>query len=337
MADIPEALAGRLSLRAKEALSHWGLSRQQPELLKYRENAVFKVALADGRPAVLRLHRPGYHSAEALVSELQWMNVLEQGGIEVPTPISTLKGDDYTALPASVDFPEQNADIVSWLSGTPLGQSGVPLSHGPEDMVRIFAAVGAKMADLHNISDAWERASALERPSWDKRGLLGDNPLWGRFWDLDALSTRDQDKLCRLRGILLSEMERINAEKLDFGLIHADLVRENVLVTASSVQFIDFDDSGYGWRLFDIATTLLRNRKEPRYREIRQAVLDGYRRNRELSDREESLLPMFMLLRSLTYIGWIGERPEFADNGARLSRYLSDAYGLADEYLGAGW
>lgn len=335
MGDISEALSARLSLRAKEALAHWGLSPQQPELLKYRENAVFRIALSDGRPAVLRLHRPGYHSAAALGSELQWMKVLRQGGIEVPTPLPTLNGGDYIALPSSVDFPEQNADIVSWLSGAPLGQSGVMLEHEPQDLVRLFSALGNKMADLHNISDAWVCGGAFDRPSWDKDGLLGETPLWGRFWDFDALSVADQNKLGRLRGILSSKLERV--QNLDFGLIHADLVRENVLVTPSSVQFIDFDDSGYGWRVFDIATTLLRNRKEPHYPAIKKAVLDGYRQSRELSERSESLLPLFLLLRSLTYIGWIGERPELADNGARLSRYLDDSYGLADDYLGTGW
>ncbi|QKK27012.1 phosphotransferase enzyme family protein [Rhizobium hidalgonense] len=336
MEDITAALSERLSIRAREALVYWGLSSQEPQLLKYRENAVFKISLSDGQPAVLRLHRPGYNSAQALGSELQWMKVLEHGGVEVPAPIPADNGADYVELPPNRDFPNQNADVVSWLSGSPLGQSGVLLAQDLQELISIFRAIGNKMADLHTISDAWERGSAFDRPSWDTQGLLGDNPVWGRFWDFDGLPPEDRDKLGRMRGILLDEMKRIEPQKLDFGLIHADLVRENVLVTQNSVQFIDFDDSGYGWRLFDIATTLLRNRAEPHYPHIRQAVLDGYRSSRELSFQAESILPLFMLLRSLTYIGWIGERPEFADNGARLSRYLKDSYDLADNYFGSG-
>ena len=51
----------------------------------------------------------------------------------------------------------------------------------------------------------------------------------------------------------------INIENdLDYGLIHADSVRDNMLVDKSGkVSLIDFDASGYGFRLFDIATLLI--------------------------------------------------------------------------------
>ena len=57
-----------IGMRAAHILAAWGLPAQTPELLKYRENAVFKVRLADGRKAALRLHRPGYHSEAELRS-----------------------------------------------------------------------------------------------------------------------------------------------------------------------------------------------------------------------------------------------------------------------------
>ena len=44
----------------------------------------------------------------------------------------------------------------------------------------------------------------------------------------------------------------------------------------SPTQLIDFDDSGFGFRLFDIATTLLRNRTEPDYAGLKNALLNGY-------------------------------------------------------------
>ncbi len=95
MGDILESLMER----ASSVLAFWDLPEQKPELLKYRENAVFKVRLRDGRPAALRLHRPGYHARAALVSELVWMDDLRKCGIAMPQPLAALDGTLLVALP----------------------------------------------------------------------------------------------------------------------------------------------------------------------------------------------------------------------------------------------
>ena len=92
------ALAGR----ARQALAQWGLGGQEPDLLKFRENAVFRVRLATGEPAALRLHRPGYHDRTALQSELDWTAVLLKGGLSVPRPIATPDGRLIVDLAASI-------------------------------------------------------------------------------------------------------------------------------------------------------------------------------------------------------------------------------------------
>ena len=80
---------------------------------------------------------------------------------------------------------------------------------------------------------------------------------------------------------------------LDMGLIHADLVRENVLVNGSDLYFIDFDDGGFGYRLFDVATALLKNRAEPNYADLQTALIDGYRSLRALDTTQ---LDLFLAL-----------------------------------------
>ena len=42
-------------------------------------------------------------------------------------------------------------------------------------------------------------------------------------------------------------------------------VRENVLVDGDNIRLIDFDDAGFGWHMFEIATILHKNRSEPDY------------------------------------------------------------------------
>ncbi|WP_321378401.1 phosphotransferase [Rhizobium sp.] len=115
-------------------------------------------------------------------------------------------------------------------------------------------------------------------------------------------------------------MDALPNLNLDYGLIHADLVRENVLVNDGRIELIDFDDGGYGFRMFDIATALFKNRTEPAYPAMRAALIDGYRRARPLPDRALATLPLFMALRSVTYIGWAGDRSDMPDAHERLLR-----------------
>jgi Ser/Thr protein kinase RdoA (MazF antagonist) len=319
-----------LNARACEALVHWDLGVPTPQLLKYRENAVFRISLRNGEPAALRLHRPGYHDEQALASELSWMAALRQAGLRVPAPVATPDGRHIVALAATPDFGVQHADIVSWMAGNPLGQSGVPLAHSQEAIAVIFHSLGAAMARMHMATDAWTPPSFFCRPAWDGDGILGEKPLWGPFWDCAGLSPDQAKRLSRLRLFLRNQLEAVSGSDLDYGLIHADLVRENVLIDGDNVELIDFDDGGYGWRMFDIATALFKNRDEPHYPLMKAALIEGYRTLRALPDTALETLPLFMVLRSITYIGWIGERSGTPGAAERLQRYAADALALAD-------
>ena len=322
MADILDRL------HARAVLPMWNLPAQEPELLKYRENAVFRVRLENGGQAALRLHRPGYHSEAALRSELLWMADLRRNGLNVPEPLAARDG----ALLVAFDEARQFADLIGWVEGRQVGETGRPLDYSASEIEQIYRALGASMAEMHDVADRWTPPAGFTRGAWDIDGLLGDAPLWGRFWDCSDIPEADQAFLSALRMALRVRLAA--AADLDFGLIHADLVRENVLIDGERLAFIDFDDCGYGFRLFDIATALLRNRRESHYPLIRSSLIEGYRSKRPLSERELSHLPLFLLLRGLTYIGWAGARPDLPDAAARMTRYIGEARELADELPG---
>ncbi|OCC06670.1 homoserine kinase [Labrys sp. WJW] len=329
MADnLAPALKEALFERAAEALRHWPAPAQQPQLLKYRENAVFRVILADNRPAALRLHRAGYHDERALQSELAWMTALRQGGLAVPASIPAQDGRALVPLSGNASFEEQHADIVSWIDGVPVGQTGTPLAQPPAKQAELFFRIGQAMAAMHDLADGWQPPPDFHRQAWDGEGLLGERPLWGRFWECAALAPRERETLAAIRARLRRALDAY-APRLDYGLIHADLVRENVFMTNGGVAFIDFDDCGPGFRLFDIATTLLKNRREPAYPAIEEALIAGYRSRRTLSDDTLAALPLFLTMRSLSYIGWLAQRPETPDAGERLARYLKESLQLA--------
>ena len=95
----------------------------------------------------------------------------------------------------------------------------------------------------------------------------------------------------------------------------------------------DFDDAGFGWHMFELATALFWFRDEPDFSELAQALMRAYRAQRTLPDREIDALPLFTMLRGFTYLGWVHTR-----RGTEAARELTPMIveivcRLADEFL----
>jgi len=117
----PEAQGECVARLARVALEEWGLEARTLELLKYRENAVFRVAASDGRQYALRVHRAGYHTDAELHSELSWMRALLADGFDVPELVPASNGELFITA-AHPDVPEpRQVDLFDWIGGRPLG------------------------------------------------------------------------------------------------------------------------------------------------------------------------------------------------------------------------
>ena len=78
------------------------------------------------------------------------------------------------------------------------------------------------------------------------------------------------------------------------------------------------------------ATALLKNRREHDFNELAAALLAGYRSLRPIDTTE---LPLFLALRSLTYVGWIISRLDEDNSAARNARNIAVAVALSEAYL----
>jgi len=306
----------------EKALVLWGLEGADFTLVAARENRVFRVHHR-GECHALRLHRPDYRGDAELHSELEWLEAVGRGGLSVPRPMASASG----ALLLKVDGFQ--VDLLSWLDGQPMGATGVPLALA--DRQGTFRRIGQEMACLHEVSDAWTRLNGVTRMAWDRDGLLGEAPLWGRFWENPALSAGERDMLLAFRSSADAAL-RAREHLFDYGLIHADLVRENIMIDGDRVQLIDFDDGGFGFRLFDVATALGKNLDEPDYGNLKLALLEGYRSVRPL---DTAALDLFLALRAATYVGWIVPRMNEAGAAARNTRFVRTAVELAGAWLSA--
>ncbi len=293
---------------ARKALPLWPLDVVDLRPIKVRENAVYAVHLRGGQRMALRVHRHGYHSDAALTSELRWCEALAAHGIEVPTVVPSRAGKPFECVECEELQQKRQVDVFEWIDGHQLGSAEAGVTGSQEAIAHAYRTIGELAARMHNQSAAWKRPPGFARHAWDIDGLVGEQPRWGRFWELDALTPPQRQVLQDVRAAVSDGLRGFGQTPDRYGLIHADLVPENVLVGSSGVRIIDFDDAGFGWHLFEIATTLYFIRSEPYYEQARDAVVAGYRKHRPLSDVHLRLLPLFLAARGTTYLGWVHTR-----------------------------
>jgi Ser/Thr protein kinase RdoA (MazF antagonist) len=240
---------------AHAALPLWGLDAIDVAPIKVRENAVYAVTLRDRGKVALRVHRLGYHSDRALESEAHWCEALVAAGIEVPALRRSRSGRTFEHVSAPGAGDARQVDVFEWIEGAPLGTTEGGVSGDVATLVRNYDTIGQLAARMHNQAQHWRAPEGFARHAWDLEGLAGEHPLWGRFWELDALTAPQRRVFERLRERLKIELAQWGTGNDRFGLIHADLVPENVMVGSDGLRIIDFDDAGHGWHLFEISTS----------------------------------------------------------------------------------
>lgn len=302
---------------AETAARLWGATVTRA--LSERENAVYQIALPGGARAALRLHRQGYQGPLAIRSELWWCAELAAAGLPVPRPVPLPDGVLMAELPSG-----RCVSVVEWIEGRALGAACVPLAEGRDEQVRRHQELGQLLARVHQASDRMELPVWFTRHRWDAEGLVGDTPTWGRFWDHPGPGPDDRSALVDARDWLRDRLAGYQTQGADLGLIHADALRENVMVDDDSLTLIDFDDAGFGFRLYDLGSALSQNLYEPAYRDIRAAMIEGYASIRAV---DEAMVDAFTLARTLASVGWT--MPRVAPDAPVVQSHIARAVACA--------
>ena len=294
-----------LTAAARSAAPEWGLEIEDLELISHTENAVFRVDTTAGRRVVMRLHRPGYNTLPEMHSELLWVDALGEAGLETPVQLRTLSGEGYATAQAGAE--ERVVGVIDWIPGVRMGEA---LYQDPSLAPTLYRTIGELAARIHLHSESWQPPAGFVRRRWDDEGLVGPDPLWGRFWETSILTDRQRSLFERGRAEIFKTLNALPQDSSMFGLIHADLHLNNVLVDGDDLTIIDFDDAGFGWYLHELAVTLESASDEPWYDDAFAALVEGYRSIRPLSDDELALLPVFITQRTLMIVAWMDARPE---------------------------
>jgi Ser/Thr protein kinase RdoA (MazF antagonist) len=301
--DLPIERQIELGRRvAAEALRHFDFPQtSELQLLKHRENSVFDIVDAEsGQRGVLRVHRTGYQTERSIISEFQWMQALGDFGVKTPGVIPSRDGALVVGVKID-DLPEARlCDVLEWIAGAPPAEDDLPAS---------FRMLGELHAKCHAQVCAWKLPARFERQAWDEAALLdGKHPIIAPAWENWALNAEQRALVLDCREALRQRLRQWGKGPDRYGLIHADLMPENLIVSDDGVRLIDFDDCGFGWFLYDPASALLPYYGQDFYPELLDAWAAGYRSVRPLSGDEIEEMLTFLMLRCFYGLGWLQTR-----------------------------
>jgi len=295
----------RLRRLAATSLDAYELDDPRIALVAHRENTTFRVSTATGCEYLLRIHRPHRHgravdSAAAVRSELEWLvDLRDNTSLAVPKPVRTVAGELTTTCMADDVDGSRVCSLLAWMSGRNRTKSARPVH---------LRRVGETLAQLHEHGDVWRPPDGFVRIRWDREAFFGNTLLYGDVdaadcWELLPPKLRsDFERVAEAVGEI---MRRLGEGPDVFGLIHADAHLDNVLFDAGRACLIDFDDCGFGYRMYDVAVALWEYRHRDDYPEFRSAFVSGYTRHRPLTDEQMQLLDAFIAAREVAFGLWL--------------------------------
>jgi len=310
---------------ARSAAIEFGLGDDVTlSLLNVSENATYLVTDPSDNRSIIRVHRPHYHSPEAIESELDWITALRTDNL-VRTPEILSAPDGRRVVSATNDSGERrNAAMFEFMKG---------VEPTEDRLVDDFFTLGAIAARLHQHSRAWKRPAGFTRMVWDFDSALGPNGHWGSWRDGLAMGPQELEVLGRLAATIERRLAAFGSGPDRFGLVHADMRLANLLVDGSDVTVIDFDDCGIGWFMYDLGSSVSFIEDHPLVPAMTDSWVQGYRTTGELSKEEELELPTFVMLRRLLLVAWVGTHQD-TDTGKEMGdTFTTVSCDLAENYL----
>lgn len=311
---------------ANEALKNYDTPPSaKVELLNVSENKTYKISFDNEPKFVIRLHREGYHSRAEIQSELTWIQSINGSTtVSVPLPILNRKDELITTIQTPSSNHRRFAVAFNFVEGVELEE---------DDSADHFETLGSIAAQLHNQVIAWEPPRGFRRFSWRLKDAFGTNPRWGA-WSKGV----DKEKYPYLKEAVDNvsrDLHRYGVSSKVFGLVHADMRLSNVIWVKESYSptLIDFDDCGYSWYLYDLATAISFFEHKDIVPELIGRWIVGYERIRKLDNADKEAIWPLVLFRRFLLLGWMQTHPEVEICKRLQGEYLDGTLHLAIRYL----
>ncbi len=306
----------QLSSLAIDALNFYPLKVKEIRLINNEYNATFKVVTNDNQQFALRININSPRTIENLKAEVFWVNHLYlDGRVNVAKPMQTNEGDLFISIQNEFAGREVNCVLYSWLPG-------IELDDEP-DLIQV-KALGKAMALMHQV------AKDFHLPADSKLPVLDDVMWWTEDFLLSDKSVLDQeskDLISQALQIIDAHIKALYIETTPI-VIHADLHGGNVLWNSNSLSVLDFDDSGIGLPVQDLATAIY-------YLDTPEqdaALREGYSAVAPLPEMSDRDLEVFTIQRRIILLNYLYETKN-EEHRALIPDYLEESLRRIKNFL----
>ena len=324
-----DALEAGVMDAIKQALRVYDFSTESSvQLLNVSENWTYLIQdRSSQRQAVLRVHRPGYHTYEAIQSELAWVDALRSDGIvEAAAVLPDRDGRTIQTLDLGLDRPPRYAVLFQYLAG---------VEPKPDDagLPGWFEKLGEITARLHRHARQWQRPEWFVRHDWDTDAMHGERHLWGPWEQSLGLTKEGRVVIAAAVTQIAEVLKDYGKDPGRYGLIHADLRLANLLVEGSHLKVLDFDDMGFSWFFYDFASAVSFFEDAPQIPKLLRSWLDGYSRSGNPQARDLRALPTLVIARRILLTAWVASHVDAPFPQQLGTSFTDDTVRLARRYL----
>ncbi len=298
----------------REIAPRFGLHPGDLRVIGKSGSNVFEYYL-NGQRNILRITQVSESELNLLNGELDWIKYLAHNGVSVCVPIESKLGH----LIEKVTISSTQFAVISFRVAE--GIPPVKLNKGWDD--NLFRKWGELTGQMHALAKSYKPS----REEYRRREWVETEDLnFAKYVPTSQSIVIDRCK------VLFTELRSLPRNIDSYGLIHADMHRNNFVVDDGQLTVFDFEACHYNWFIYDVAVAMFHALMRPYENMSRQEFAEhflqnfmtGYRQKNQLDDKWLNYLPIFLKLRRIImYIDML--RYWDLDNlSSDRERYLSD-------------
>lgn len=245
-------------------------------------NDTYQVRCADARYS-LRIYRHDIYPRGEIDFEVEALNYLHNNGFPIAFPIARRSGGYVTEIMAPEGI--RYVLVTAFVDGKTLEFESL-------DDSRIF---GESVARLHEVSQGCK--THHKKKDLDLKNLIDDSIV--AIEPYVSHRPEDVSLLSLLATNASAAVQQSDESVLDIGFCHGDLHGYNAHLNGDVVTHYDFEECGFGYRIFDLATFKWSFVSDDSGADQWLAFLDGYQSVRKTSEADLQLLDTFVLLRHI--------------------------------------
>lgn len=274
---------------AQAALEQYDISQGQYQFLGHSGSVTFRIETQTDK-FLLRIHQAisGFQEdvwerLEVIESELLWLAALHlDTKLVVQNPIRNLQNKWVTQVLADEITEVFYCSLLHWIDGDTL-ESQRTLQQAYQ--------LGLLIAQLHQHSHQWRLPENFVRPAYDQNRLKAALSALQPAILQELISAKDYNILEVAACQVQTMIEALDQTQEIWGLIHADLHESNYLLHNEELRPIDFARCGFGYYLYDVASSLLHLLPT-----VRPAFFEGYQTIRKLPENYVQITESFFIM-----------------------------------------